>query len=98
VFVGALVVDVLLGDVHSLKHKRAVIRPLLAQLKKLDVSAAETGHPDLHRRAELSVGVVAGDVHHVQRVLDAAERVVADDPEVQLLSARIQKIKNLIIF
>ncbi|MBF5080723.1 DUF503 domain-containing protein [Quadrisphaera sp. INWT6] len=86
-FVGALVVDLLLGDVHSLKHKRAVVRPLLAQLKKLDVSAAETGHQDLHRRAELSVGVVAGDVAHVQRVLDAAERVVADDPEVQLLSA-----------
>ncbi len=88
-FLGALVVDLLLGDVHSLKHKRAVVRPLLAQLKKLDVSAAETGHHDLHRRAEVSVGVVASDAEHVRRVLETAERQVAGNPEVQVLSTHL---------
>ena len=40
VFVGALECDVLLGDVHSLKQKRAVVRPVLAQLRRLEVAAA----------------------------------------------------------
>jgi hypothetical protein len=30
VYVAALTLDVLLGDVHSLKGKRAVVRPLVA--------------------------------------------------------------------
>ncbi len=46
--VGTLVADLLLGDVHSLKEKRAVVRPIVAELRRrFDVSAAETGDHDL---------------------------------------------------
>ena len=89
-YVGTLVLDLLLGDVHSLKHKRAVVRPVVAQLKRLDVSAAETGHLDLHRRAEVSAAVVAPDAAHARRVMEAAERQVAGNPELQVLSARLR--------
>ena len=89
-YVGTLVLDLLLGDVHSLKHKRAVVRPVVAQLKRLDVSAAETGHLDLHRRAEVAVAVVAADAAHCRRVLEHAERLVAGHPELELLSARLR--------
>ena len=42
--VGVLVADLLLGDVHSLKEKRSVVRPIVAELRRrFDVSAAETG-------------------------------------------------------
>jgi len=88
VFVGALVLDLLLpADVGSLKAKRAVVRPLVAALRRLEVSVAETGALDLHRRAEVSVGVVAADAARVGEVLDRAERVAADRPELQLLQA-----------
>lgn len=81
--------DVLLGDVHSLKGKRAIVRPLLAEVRRrFDVSAAETGWQDLHRRASLAAGIVAADAGHVVEVLDAVERLVASRPEVELLSAR----------
>ncbi len=86
--VGSLRLDVLLGDVHSLKHKRAVLRPLLAALRRFEVSAAETGEQDLHRRAEVGVGLVGGDPTHVREVLERCERLVAGHPEVELLSAR----------
>lgn len=87
-WIGWLEFDVLLGDVHSLKQKRSVIRPVIAELqRKLDVSAAETGVQDLHRRAGIGVGVVAADRSHVVDVLDAAERLVAARPEIELLSA-----------
>ncbi|GAA4966580.1 DUF503 domain-containing protein [Kineococcus glutinatus] len=86
---GTLTVDLLLGDVHSLKGKRSIVRPLVAELRRtFDVAAAETGHLDLHRRAEVSVAVVAADAARCREVLDRCERAVAAHPEFQLLSAR----------
>ncbi|GAA3355847.1 MULTISPECIES: DUF503 domain-containing protein [Saccharopolyspora] len=88
-YVGALELDVLLGDVHSLKQKRAVVRPVVAELRKrFDVAAAEAGDQDLHRRALIGVSAVSGDASHVREVLDACERAVAARPELELLSAR----------
>ena len=88
-FVGALELDVLLGDVHSLKEKRSVVRPVLAELRRrFEVSVAEAGHLDLHRRAVLGVGCVAADAGHVVEVLQRCERLVAARPELQLLTAR----------
>jgi uncharacterized protein YlxP (DUF503 family) len=89
VFAGVLTLDVLLGDVHSLKEKRSVVRPVVAELKrKFEVSAAEAGHLDLHRRAMIGVAVVAADAGHCREVLDACERLVAARPELEVLSAR----------
>jgi uncharacterized protein len=89
VWIGWLEFDLLLGDVHSLKQKRSVIRPVIAELqRRFAVSAAETGAQDLHRRASVGIAVVAADRRHVVDVLDAAERLVAARPELDLLSAR----------
>ena len=87
-YVGVLECDMLLGAVDSLKHKRAVIRPIVARLRRLDVAVAETGDPDLHRRATVAVAVVAGELVHVHRVLDSCERQVAEEVEIELLSTR----------
>jgi uncharacterized protein YlxP (DUF503 family) len=89
VWIGWLEFDLLLGDVHSLKQKRSVIRPVIAELhRRFAVSAAETGAQDLHRRASVGVAVVSADRGHVVDVLDAAERAVASRPEIDLLSVR----------
>ncbi|WP_016699476.1 DUF503 domain-containing protein [Actinoalloteichus spitiensis] len=88
-YVGALELDVLLGDVRSLKQKRSVVRPVIAELRKrYDVSVGECGHLDLHRRSLVGVAVAAADAEHVRDVLDACERMVANRPELELLSAR----------
>jgi uncharacterized protein YlxP (DUF503 family) len=88
-FVGSLSIDVLLGDVHSLKEKRGVVRPILAELvRKYPVSAAEVGEQDLHRRALLGVAFVSADAAHCREVLDACERLVAGRPEIDVLSVR----------
>jgi hypothetical protein len=87
--VGTLVVDLLLGDVRSLKQKRGVVRPIVAELRRrFEVAAAETGATNLHRRAELAVAVVSSSRGHATEVMDACERLVADRPEVSMLSAR----------
>ena len=88
-YVGTLELDVLLGDVHSLKQKRSVVRPVIAELRRrFEVAAAEAGYLDLHRRALLGVSVVAVDAGHVVEVLDRCERLVAARPELELLSSR----------
>ncbi len=88
-YVGTLGLDILLGDVHSLKEKRAVVRPIVVELRRrFAVSAAEAGDQDLHRRALVGVAVVGPDPAHCTEVLDACERLVAGRPEVELLSAR----------
>ena len=91
---GTLALELMLGDVHSLKEKRSVVRPVIAALRKLDVAVAEAGHLDLHRRALLGVAVVAVDVQHVREVLDRCERLVTDRPEVEVLSARQRLFKE----
>ncbi len=52
------------------------------------MSAAETGHQDLHRRSLIGLAAVSADRAHVVELLDAAERLVAARPEFQLLSTR----------
>jgi uncharacterized protein YlxP (DUF503 family) len=91
VFTGTLALDLLLGDVHSLKEKRSVVRPVVSELRRrFEVSAAEVGHLELHRRALVGVAVVSADGSHVRDVLDACERMVGARPEVELLSASRQ--------
>ncbi len=89
-YVGTLSFDLLLGDVRSLKEKRSVVRPIVAELqRKFAVSVAETGRAEsLHRRAEIGLAVVSGDTGHLTDVLDRCERLVAGRPEVELLSVR----------
>lgn len=89
---GVLTVEVLLapagGAVDSLKHKRAVLRPVLARLRRLEVSVCEAGEQDLHRRSVIGVGCVSADHGQLQRVLDGCERQLAGEPELELLAVR----------
>ncbi|AWK73115.1 MULTISPECIES: DUF503 domain-containing protein [Rhodococcus] len=87
-YVGALELDILLGDVRSLKEKRAMVKPVLAELRRYGVSAAETGEQDRYRRSMLGVTMASSAVDHVHEVLDTCERHVADLPELQLLAVR----------
>ncbi len=89
-YVGALTLDVLLGDVRSLKQKRSVVRPLIAEVHRKfpGVAVGETGHLDLHRRAEIGIAVVSSTAANAVHMLEACERLVAERPEIEVLAAR----------
>ncbi|MBD1538555.1 DUF503 domain-containing protein [Arthrobacter sp. S1_S22] len=88
-WIGWIEFDILLGDVQSLKEKRSVVRPLLAEIRRrFDVSVAEVGDHEQYRRSQVGAGLVAADRAHLIEVLDAVERFVAARPEFELLSAR----------
>ena len=88
-YVAMAVFDLLLGDVRTLKQKRAVVRPIVTEVqRKFAVTAAETGHLELYRRAEIGVAAVSGEPGHGAAVLDTVERWVAGRPEVELVAVR----------
>lgn len=88
-WIGWIEFDLLLGDVHSLKEKRRVLRPIVAELsRRTEAAVAEVGDHDLHRRATVGLAVVASGASHVRDVIDRAERVMADRPDVTLLASR----------
>jgi uncharacterized protein len=88
-WIGWIELDLLLGDVHSLKTRRSYVRPLITGIRRrFDVSVAEVGHLDLHRRCLVGAALVASDRGRVVEMLDAVEQFVASRPELELLSAR----------
>jgi uncharacterized protein len=89
VFTETALFDILLpGDSRSLKQKRGYVRPIIAMLRKFEVSVAEVDHLDLHGRAGIGVAVVAADLAHVRQVIDTCENQMAGRPEIELLSVK----------
>jgi uncharacterized protein YlxP (DUF503 family) len=94
-WIGWIEFDLLLGDVHSLKEKRSVVRPVLAEIKRrFDVSVTEAGLQEQYRRTVIGVGLVSADRAHLMEVLGAVERFVAVRPELELLSARQRELRS----
>src|SRR5688500_13019665 len=88
-WIGWIELDIRLGDVHSLKTKRSIVRPIVTELRRrFQVTAGETAHLDKHRRAGIGASIVAADRAHVVEVLDAIEQLIAYHPEVEVLAAR----------
>lgn len=88
--VAALRVEVHLRAAHSLKEKRAIIRPVLEGCRhRFSVAAAEVDHQDRWQRATVCVAVVSGSVNHAAEVLDAVERFIWSFPELEVTSCQL---------
>ena len=91
-FTGTLTADLLLGDVHSLKGKRAVVRPIVAELRRRFAVVRRRGRRRrtcTAARRSASPRWRATPVRSSD-VLDACERLLAERPEVTLLSTHRQ--------
>ena len=74
-YVGILSFELLLGQSHSLKEKRMVVRSVKAQLtNRVGCSIAEVDHHDVWQRARLTLACVAREASEAERLLDDAER------------------------
>jgi uncharacterized protein len=75
-----------LRDVHSLKEKRSVIRPILdGAHRRFGVAVSEVAHQDSLREATLGMAAVSGSAGQAVRVLDAVERFVWSFPEIEVV-------------
>src|SRR3954453_23189996 len=86
-FVAALAVELHLPDVHSLKEKRAIVKPVLEGARhRHHVSASVVGHQDSWQRASLGFAVVSSSERQAVTVLDELERFVWSFPELEVLA------------
>jgi uncharacterized protein YlxP (DUF503 family) len=77
--VGILHLELDLPENHSLKGKRAALRPLLAALgREFSVSVAEVDAQDAWQRAVIGVAVASSDRRQADRVLQAVLRRVEE--------------------
>lgn len=85
--VASITMDLRLPAVHSLKEKRAVLRPILdGARRRYAVAAAEVGSQEAWQSATIGMAAVSGSAHHAGEVLDAVERFVWSFPEVEVTS------------
>jgi uncharacterized protein YlxP (DUF503 family) len=89
VHAAVLCIELHLPHAHSLKEKRAIIRPILEGCRhRYQVAAAEVGHQQLWQRAALAMSAVAGRAGQVTDVLDQVERFVWSFPEVDVVAVQ----------
>lgn len=68
-----------LGQSHSLKDKRQVVRKIVDRVRaRFLVAIAEVDDLDLWQRATLGLSAVGNDTHHVRSLLDEVVRAIED--------------------
>ena len=85
-----------LPHAHSLKEKRATIKPIIeGARRRYQVAAAEVDFQDKWQRAAIGVAAVASSPGHAAEVLAAVERFVWSFPEVEVLSVEASAVEHL---
>ncbi|MGH9269361.1 MAG: DUF503 domain-containing protein [Acidimicrobiales bacterium] len=80
--------DLRMPAAHSLKEKRAVLKPIIEGARtRFRVASAEVDHHQVWQRAAIGVAAVGATVGHVTEVLDNVERFVWSFPDVEVLEA-----------
>ena len=88
--VGVLQVEIAVPDAMSLKDKRRVVKSLKDRIAHgHNVSIAEVGALDQHRRSILGIAMVANDRAYVEGALSKLVDFVKTVPNVDLLDYQI---------
>lgn len=75
-YVAVAKLSLVIGDAHSLKEKRMVLRPIKDRVReRLHVSMNEVGELDTWQRGELGCAVVSADRAKALEVIDDVVRV-----------------------
>ena len=83
--------DIRLPGVTSLKGKRAVVKSVVADLRRhLNVSVIELAHHDLRQRTLIGAAVAAASDFGVRTVAQQIEKIVIRDPRVELIDLHLE--------
>jgi hypothetical protein len=89
--VGVLQLEFSVGDAMSLKDKRRVVLSLKDRIRNgHNVSVAEVGALDEHRRCVLGVAIASNDARHAEGELSRIVDFVRVVPQVSLTDYRIE--------
>jgi hypothetical protein len=91
--IGVLQLEIGIGDAMSLKDKRRVVKSLKDRIAHgHNVSIAEVGALDEHRRAIIGVAMVANESRYVEGALSKIVDFVRGIPAVDLMDYQIELI------
>src|SRR5882724_4668950 len=91
--VGVLQLQLSIADAMSLKDKRRVVLSLKDRIAHAhNVSIAEVGALDEHRRSILGIAMVSNDARYVEGGLSKLVDFVRTVPQVTLLDYRIEML------
>jgi len=89
--IGVLQVEMSVTDAMSLKDKRRVIKSIKDRIANgYNVSVAEVGAQDEHRRCILGMAMVGTDRQYVEGALSKLVDFVRATPQVSLLDYQIE--------
>ena len=89
--IGVLQIEIAIPDAFSLKDKRRVVKSLKDRIAHgHNVSIAEVGALDEHRRAILGVAMVSNDSRYVEGALSKLVDFVRAVPQVSLIDYQIE--------
>lgn len=89
--VGILSVTLMVPGSNTLKDKRQVVKSTLALVRnKFNVSAAEVGALESHRRAELGFACVSNDAVLVNSVLNKVLDQVESNPLCEVVDSSLE--------
>src|SRR5207244_8091051 len=91
--IGCLQLEIGIGDAISLKDKRRVVKSLKDRIAHgHNVSIAEVGALDEHRRAIIGIAMVANDARYVEGALSKIVDFVKMVPQVSLIDYQIEML------
>jgi len=90
--VGLLSLQIHLADCHSLKEKRARVKPILHRLhREFNVSTAELDYNDIWKDALLGIACVSNDSTFIRQVFQEIQHFVQRTwPDVEIVDERIE--------
>src|SRR4051812_37376574 len=93
-YVGIARLGVVIGDSHSLKEKRMVLRRIKDRVReRIGVIINEVGDQDIWQRAELGCAVVSADPHRAAELLDQVVRVAMSAGGAEIASISRQMVR-----
>lgn len=86
-YIAALILELHLPQCHSLKEKRAIIKPILQKAQhRYKMSLTEVDYQELWQRALLASTTVSSSAKQVEEVFNSLERFVWSNPEIEVVS------------
>jgi uncharacterized protein YlxP (DUF503 family) len=91
VTIGVLQIEISITDAMSLKDKRRVVKSIKDRIAHAhNVSIAEVGALDEHRRSILGMAMVGNDGQYIEGALSKLVDFIRMVPQVSLLDYRIE--------
>ncbi len=89
--VGILKLDLKILNSFSLKEKRKIIKSLIDRIKnKFNVSCAEVGVLDNHRRALIGISIVSNSKKIIDSQISSILILVERLPEIEIIDKEIE--------